>query len=105
MSASTPMLHSVLAPWSEVTDDKTVGRSILADAWLIKDGKMIPYEFECSPETVKNPVDPGQYTVFIGKFMNTAAKAWNRMYVFFGYVSRYASRRAVSAYVRSRDTT
>jgi hypothetical protein len=74
MPANTSKLYSILAPWSELTGDEHFGHNIVADAWLIKDGKLMPYEFGCSPESVKDPVDPSRYAALVEEGMNTAAK-------------------------------
>jgi hypothetical protein len=74
MPANTSMLHSILAPWSELAGDEHFGHNIVADAWLIKYGKLMPSEFEFSTESVKDLVDPSHYAAFVENFMNPAAK-------------------------------
>jgi hypothetical protein len=87
-------LNNIAVPWkNQDGDDNHTGGNILPNAWLLVDGKLMPYEFFFSPTGKEKTLDLTQekFRAFLDQFV-AAAKDSNlddvvalRMFPYLGY--------------------
>jgi hypothetical protein len=63
--------NNISIPWRHQQGDDHTGGKLLPSAWLIKEGRLIPYEFYFSPLGLDNGVDLTKFALFLCEFIES----------------------------------
>lgn len=66
--------NNISLPWNSDNGDGHNGGKVLPNAWVVRDGKLIPYEFYFSPLGRDSHFDFDTVGPFIREFMQTVAE-------------------------------